>query len=215
MATSPNEPDATQSDVAHDTGPPIEDTTPVPAPAEAEVPGTRAPQAVAIPYRIPPRPDVPDPDHDGIPAAWVDPDGAGPQKGAWRDIRIIIDPKTGRKRKVADLGWADPDDRPTPLDKALSEREGGLVRAAKYAEAWMAKWRAIAAGTLVATLACAFYIVGIWNGLFGPMGATVIIYECPPEAEAWLERDIEPLLNEADNNNDEYDRGRKALGLED
>lgn len=128
------------------------DNQPIPAPAGSE---------------IPPRPaNVPDVDRDGIPAAWVDEDGPGPKPGRYRDVRIIVDPRTGRKRKVADLGWAD-DDKPDPIDKALRDREGFFERMGRKADAAMRVWRATAAVSLVSLLACLFYIVGIWNGLFG------------------------------------------------
>jgi hypothetical protein len=116
--------------------------------------------------------NVTDSDKDGIPPAWVDEDGpAGPKPGAWRDVRVITDPLTGRKRKVADCGWADDDDPPVPIDQLLSDREGAAERAGKLLDAALAKWRAAASVSIVALLACVFYAVGIWNGLFPAIGA--------------------------------------------
>lgn len=196
------------------------DNQPIPAPEGSEVP-TPDVEKLRGEYRkvfrvSVPR-NVPDRDKDGIPPVFVDPDGpAGPKPGKWEDVRIVADPLTGRPRLMADLGWAPADDEPPkPIDEAIKERDGALVRAARLAEKGIAKWRAIAAGGLISLLVAMFYIIGIWNGLFGPSGGTITIYAVPAEAETWLES-VRPYLDDDDpSTDDDYHRGRRALGLED
>lgn len=188
------------SDDAHDPGPPVS-PRPVAIPASAEV---RRGNVILEPA---------DDNQDGRPdTVWVDPDGPdGPAPSVERPAAWVRSRRGRVKVAIMDMEPVRP---PTVHDLFKEQQdafEAQLARANGYARRLWKWFVGMGLGGVVSIAALVYYIVFIASAVTG----VTTIYECPPEAAAWLETEVKPLLDEPDNPDDEYDRGRKALGLED
>ncbi len=96
-------------------------------------------------------------------------------------------------------------------DARIAEVEAAADGAYRAAKKWLHWFVGTLSVSTVGGILCIVYYSAV---LTGNLGTTVeTVYQAPPAAEAWLES-VRPLLDDPTTDEDDYSRGRDALGLE-